>query len=82
MECTYNGLTVKYESGNSLNFNGKSIKVVSDSRYTYKLLKTRMKAQGGAKGLYSFLENIAETGKFKVPLFHTWWNVFLKQYGI
>ena len=64
MKCEYDGMTVEYESENSLKFNGKSVPVIHDSEFVYRLLKTKIRANGGAKGLYRFLENIAATGNF------------------
>lgn len=64
MKCEYEGMTVEYESENSLKINGKSIQVVSDSEYVFKLLKRKIRARDGAKGLYRFLENIAANGNF------------------
>ena len=64
MKCEYDGMTVEFESENSLKFNGKSVPVVPDKEFTFKLLKTKISAAGGAKGLYRFLENIAANGNF------------------
>lgn len=64
MKCEYDGMTVEYESENSLKFNGKSVPVEPDNNYTFKLLKTKIRAEGGARGLYRFLENIAANGNF------------------
>lgn len=33
----------------------KVVKVEPDYEYTYKVLKTKIKAQGGAQGLYNFM---------------------------
>jgi len=62
MKCEYDGMTVEYESENKIKINGKSLEVIPDYGYVFKLLKTRIRAQGGAKGLYRFLENIAAKG--------------------
>lgn len=64
MKCEYDGMTVEYETDNKLKFNGKSIEVVPDLSYVFKLLKRKIYAQDGAKGLYRFLENIAANGNF------------------
>lgn len=64
MKCEYDGMTVEFESENSLKFNGKSVPVVPDGSYVFKLMKTKIRAEGGAKGLYRFLENIAANGNF------------------
>ena len=64
MKCEYDGMTVEYESENSLKFNGKSIEVIPESGYVFKLRKRKIYAQDGAKGLYIFLENIAVNGNF------------------
>lgn len=66
MACEFEGMKVEFESENTLKFNGKSVPIVNDWGYTYKLLKTKIRAQGGAKGLFRFLENIAATENFKL----------------
>lgn len=94
MSCEYDGLTVEYESENSLKFNGKSVPVTPDWDYVFKLLKTKIRAQGGAKGLYRFLENIAANGNIGnydddvniggfTLMEHekSWWIKFLMKYG-
>lgn len=94
-ECSYCGLTVKYESENSISFNGKSIEIVPDSSYVFKLLKTKIRAMDGAKELYRFLENIATNGNIGnygeddvnigefTLMSHekSWWIKFLMKYG-
>lgn len=82
MSCNYDGMTVEYVNEIELKFNGKSVKIVKDDAYTYKMLKTKIRAAGGAKGLYIFLENIAEEGKNKYPLWGTVWRKMHKLYGM
>lgn len=82
MCCSYDGMTVEYVGENELKFNGKSVKIVKDDGYVYSLLKTKIKAAGGAKGLYIFLENIAEEGKSTCPSWYWLWGKIHKLYGI
>ena len=83
MICNYDGMTVEYVNENELKFNGKSVAIVKDSAYTYSMLKTKIKAAGGAKGLFIFLENIAEEGKqTKYPFWSTVWSKMHKLYGM
>ena len=83
MSCNYNGMIVEYVNENELKFNGKSVTIVKDSAYTYSMLKKKIKAAGGAKGLFIFLENIAEEGKqTKYPFWSTVWNKMHKLYGM
>lgn len=42
----------------TINYNGKSKKVVEDSNYIFKIQKTQIKAQGGIVGLYEFMRKI------------------------
>lgn len=82
MKCTYNGGEVEYISENELSINGRIVPVVRDSNYTYKLLKTKIRAQNGAMGLFIFLENIAEESKqHSYPLFSDSWNMIMECYG-
>ena len=39
----------------TITVNGKTLKVVEDFEYTYKVLKTKIKARGGIKGLYKHI---------------------------
>lgn len=67
MSCTYSGITLIYNGKGSVTIqaNGKTkeMKVEDDPKYTYKFLKTKIKAKDGAEGLYSFMECIAENKK-------------------
>ena len=82
MKCSYNGMTVEYEAENSLKLNGKSVEVVEDGEFILKLLKTKIRALGGAKRLYIFLENIAEESKNNsYPLFSTYWGKVKTMYA-
>jgi hypothetical protein len=35
----------------------KTVRVVDDAEYTYKLMKTQIKAKGGAEGLYRYVDD-------------------------
>ena len=81
MTCSYNGITVEYVNENELKFNEKPVKIENDLSFTYSLMKSKIKASGGAKGLYIFLENIAEEGKHeKYPLFRQAYDNIRKLY--
>lgn len=82
MSCTYKGMTVEYVKEDELKFNGKSVKIIKDDAYTYSMLKTKIKAAGGAKGLFIFLENIAEEGKNKYPFWRSVWKKAHELYGM
>jgi hypothetical protein len=64
MSCNYAGITLTYNGKGSVTIqaNGKTkeMKVEDDPKYTYKFLKTKIKAKNGAEGLFSFMEEIAE----------------------
>ncbi len=53
----YKGKTLEYINAETVAVNGKNITVVSDGGYVVKYLKSKVKAIGGAKGLYRVLEN-------------------------
>lgn len=44
-------------------FQKKTVKVVDDLEYCYKLQKTQIRARDGASGLYDFLRRETENGK-------------------
>ena len=81
MQCNYNGIKITYISDNEIMVNNKKIVVDADSSYTYRLLKRKIYAAGGAKGLFAFLDNIAEYGKFdRYPLFHQVYDMLFNKY--
>jgi hypothetical protein len=42
---------------NTLYFNGEAVKTIENRKYTYKLNKTSISAEGNAAGLYDFIED-------------------------
>lgn len=51
IDCVYD-ITI---NGETITVNGKRMKVVDDSEFAYRLLKTQIKAIGGAQGLYDWI---------------------------
>ena len=45
---------------NSIIIDGKRVKVIENQKYTYKINKRSISAQGGADGLYMFLKDLIE----------------------
>lgn len=94
MKCKYHIMEVEYESENSLKFNGKSIPVVFDADYVFRIRKDKIYAKNGAKGLFGFLENIAATenlnkseeykiGNFIMTSFEKgWWFTFEEKFAL
>lgn len=81
--CTYNGMTAEFVHDGKIRLNGKDIPVQTDPNYTYSLLKKKIKAIGGARGLFIFLDRIAEeatTGT--LPLFEAVWKKIADHYGV
>lgn len=74
MSCECSGVSVSIISDSQISANGKIIKVKPDSDFVYSLQKTQIKAIGGARGLFRFLENIAENSR--VCGYDTFQNVF------
>lgn len=68
MSCRHNGLNVTYNNDTSLIFATndmtKTVKVKPDDEYVFSIQKTQILAANGAKGLYIFLDNIAERDNF------------------
>ena len=44
--------------GDKIIIDGEAVKVTENPEYTYKINKTCISAQGGAQGLYDFLEDL------------------------
>ena len=80
--CTYNGMTAEFVHDGKIRINGKDIPVQTDPNYTYSLLKKKIKAIGGARGLFIFLDRIAEEAKTgTLPLFEAVWKKIADYYG-
>ena len=76
-------MTAEFVHDGKIRLNGKDIPVQTDPNYTYSLLKKKIKAIGGARGLFIFLDQIAEeatTGT--LPLFEAVWKKIADQYGV
>lgn len=81
-KAEYNGNTVEFVDDETVRFNGNAVQVVVDHEYTYKLLKNKIRAIDGARGLFHFLDGIAEEGKFMaVPFFSTAFDAIAEMYG-
>jgi hypothetical protein len=79
--CVLDGVTVGYKQ-NGLVINGRFVKVDNKSKYAYQLLKTKINAIGGAKELYIWLENIAESAIYdSTALFQYMFRALSNQYA-
>ena len=80
MKCSYHGNTLEYINESHLSFDGNIVRVEADPEFTYRALKTKILAAHGAKGMYQFMEQVAEESKFcPVPFWCTvWWKFFEK----
>lgn len=56
MFIEYKNHRIELSEAGLLSFDNKPVKVVNNYRYAYKLNKTCISAQGGASGLYKFME--------------------------
>lgn len=63
MSCSVDDVKIVFEDENHISVNSKPVKVVKDNAYIFKLQKTQIKANDGARGLFRYLENIAENKK-------------------
>lgn len=82
MHCTYHGNKLEYIDNNHVSFDGSPVLVENDAEFTYKALARKIKAMGGAKGLYRFLEQVAEESKHKdCPFWCTAWWQFFERYA-
>lgn len=81
--CTYNGMTAEFVHDGKIRLNGKDIPVQTDPHYTYNLQKKKIKAIGGARGLFIFLDRIAEEAAAgTLPLFEVVWKKIADKYEI
>ena len=82
VSCHHNGLTVTYNDKDSLIFQTvdmcKIIKVKESDEFIFSIKKTQVNAIDGAKGLFIFLDNIAERDKFS-PFGGTFFDKFKTQ---
>lgn len=79
--CSYRGMTLEFVDEQHLRFNSVVVPVVEEMGYTYKLERRQIKASGAAVGLYVFMENIAEEGKEKFPVFYYVWDKLFTYYN-
>lgn len=79
--CVYSGHTVEL-STDSIFFDGRKIKVEEDGEYTYAMRKTKILAKGGARGLFAFLDQIAEESKAgeRFPVFSSTYQMLAEKY--
>ena len=81
-KAEYNGNTVEFVDDETIKINGKIVSVERDTQYTYKLLKSKIRANNGARGLFHFLDGIAEEGKFTAfPFFSSAFDAIAEMYG-
>lgn len=79
-QCRYNGHSVEL-SDNAIIFDGRSIPVLDDHEYAWKLMKTKIRAIGGAFGLFIELEHMAEEAKNGIyPLFASLYDMLAEKY--
>ena len=82
VSCHHNGLTVTYNDKDSLIFQTvdmcKIIKVKESDEFIFSIKKTQVNAIDGVKGLFIFLDNIAERDKFS-PFGGTFFDKFKTQ---
>lgn len=82
MKCNYNNITIELIDDDFISVNGNIVKVERNAEYTYKLMKSKIKAISGAKGLFAFLDEIAENEKVgKFPVFEYVFNQIAEKYA-
>ena len=82
MSCDFNGMTVTFKDDSNIAMNGILISVEPCSEFVFKLMARKIKAIGGARGLYCFLDRIAEQGKYeKYPTFCDAWAKIREKYA-
>ena len=83
MSCSYHGNEFQYMGDGCLLLNGVALPpVVPDVEFGFKLTKNKILAIGGAKGLFAFLDQIAEQAKHDPhPLFCTCLEALVKRYS-
>lgn len=82
MQCAFHGSVLEFVDDSTLRMDGVNIHVVPCNEYVYKLMSRKIRAIGGARGLYCFLDKIAEEGKNKkYPLFDGAWDKIRDEYA-
>lgn len=81
-KATYRGNTVEFINDASVKVNGNIVPVVECNEYVYSLRKNKINAIKGARGLFHFLDRIAEEGKFiTYPILSRAFDIIADKYG-
>lgn len=81
LKCDFRGNTIEYITENAIKINNNVVKVEANPDYIYKCLKTKIKAQNGAKGLYQFFDKEAEAAKLHYSAYDCLILQIIKQYS-
>ena len=81
LKCGFRGNTIEYIAENAIKINDNIVKVEANPDYVYKCLKTKIKAQNGAKGLYQFFDREAEAEKLNHSVYSCLILKIIKQYS-
>ena len=78
--AVFQGHTLELADG-AIIMDGKKIPVEQDHTYAWKLMKTKIRAIGGAEELFSEMELMAEEAKNGIfPLFEQLWKIIAEKY--
>ena len=81
-KAEYGGNTIEFVNDETVKVNGNVVPVIKDYCYVYKLIKNKIKAIDGARGLFHFLDRIAEEGKFiTYPILSGAFDIIADKYG-
>ena len=79
--CSYNGMTIEFCGDEKLLMNNTLVAVEHHPDFTYRLQRKKIQAINAAKGLFIFLEHIAEEAKAGTfPLFSGAWDKIFDYY--
>ena len=81
LKCDFRGNTIEYIAENAIKINNNVVNVEANLDYVYKCLKTKIKAQNGARGLYQFFDKEAEAEKLTYSIFSSNVMNIIKQYS-
>jgi len=81
-KAVYRGNTVEFINDTSVKVNGNIVPVAECNEYVYSLRKNKINAINGARGLFHFLDGIAEEGKFiTYPILSGAFDIIADKYG-
>lgn len=82
MTCRYKGHVAEFMDDEHISMDGAALPCIErSSEFVYKLMKRKILAMDGARGLYCFLDQIAERSNMgELPVLSGAWDALLEKY--